>query len=94
MRRESGVAKIDVVDDSDETEGTGGREALDEQEELGSRKVVRKHDLRQPSQQEREEHEMTHLPFRSWCRHCIMGGKSRKCSWLREKEKQGPCSVQ
>ena len=41
-------------------------------EEFGNRKVVRKHDPRQPSQQEKEEHEMTHLPYRSWCRHCIM----------------------
>ena len=27
--------------------------------EFGRRKVVRKHDARQPSEQEREEHEMT-----------------------------------
>ena len=65
VREEAVVAKIDGVDD-DENEETQGREAQDEQEEFGSRKVVRKHDPRQPSEQEREEHEMTHLPFRSW----------------------------
>ena len=37
----------------------------DELEEFGDRKTVRKHDLRQPSEQERFEHELTHLPFRS-----------------------------
>ena len=72
MREDAGVDKIYGVD-GDENEETEDREAHDEQEEFGSRKVVRKHDPRQPSHQETEEHEMTHLPFRSWCRHCIMG---------------------
>ena len=67
VREEAGVAKIDGVD-GDENEETVGREAHDEQEEFGSGKVVRKHVFRQPSEQEREEHERTHLPFRSWCR--------------------------
>ena len=83
-RREGGMAKIDGVDEANEDEGAGGREESDEWEEFGNRKVVRKHDPRQPrvvrkhdprqpGQQEKEEHEMTHLPFRSWCRHCVMG---------------------
>ena len=25
------------------------------------------------SKEERERHELTHTPFRSWCRHCVMG---------------------
>ena len=78
MRREGGMAKIDGVDEGDEAEGAGGREESDEWEEFGNRKVVRKHDPRQPSQREKEEHEMTHLPFRSWCRHCIMGKRTRR----------------
>ena len=24
-----------------------------------------------PTQVEREEHERTHVPYRSWCRHCV-----------------------
>ena len=51
MRRESGMAKIDGVEEGDEAEGAGGREESDEWEEFGNRKVVRKHDPRQPSQQ-------------------------------------------
>ena len=97
IMREGGMAKIDGVDEGDEAEGAGGREESDEWDESGNRKFVRKHDPRQPSQQEKEEHEMTHLPFRSWCRHCIMGrgreedcrktmeeesGKFRKCIWI------------
>ena len=27
--------------------------------------------LVQPSEAEVEQHELTHLPFRSWCRHCV-----------------------
>ena len=26
-----------------------------------------------PTQQEIREHEVTHLPFRSWCKHCVFG---------------------
>ena len=24
-----------------------------------------------PSAQEREEHELTHIPYRAWCKHCV-----------------------
>ena len=27
----------------------------------------------EPSKPERIEHEMTHLPYRSWCKHCVRG---------------------
>ena len=27
----------------------------------------------QPSKEEVEEHELTHMPYRSWCAHCIRG---------------------
>ena len=26
-----------------------------------------------PSKQEREEHDLTHTPFRAWCKYCVMG---------------------
>ena len=26
-----------------------------------------------PSQREIDEHERTHMPFRSWCKHCVKG---------------------
>ena len=91
MRRQGGMAKIDGVDEGGEVEGAGGREESDEWEEFGNRKVVRKHDPRQPSQQEKEEHEMTHLPFRSWCRHCIMErGRDEDCRKSMEEERQVP----
>ena len=30
----------------------------------------------EPSDMERKRHEATHLSFRSWCRHCVMGRMS------------------
>lgn len=27
----------------------------------------------EPSEQEREPHEMTHLPYQAWCPHCVAG---------------------
>ena len=45
----------------------------DEDEEYGVRRSVKKLDPREPSKEEREEHEKTHLPFRNWCRHCVRG---------------------
>ena len=27
----------------------------------------------EPTAKEREEHNATHIPFRSWCRHCVIG---------------------
>ena len=44
-----------------------------EQEEFGLRKTRVIKDPKAPTQEEREEHEKTHLPFRSWCRHCVRG---------------------
>ena len=40
---------------------------------------------------EKEEHEMTHLPLRSWCRHRIMGrGRQEDCRKTMEEERQVP----
>ena len=50
------------------------------EEEFGARRPVRKQDPKEPTKAEREEHEKTHLPFRSWCRHCVRGrGKEEAC---------------
>lgn len=36
-----------------------------------SRQKVKDHAL--PTEQEVEEHNLTHLPYRSWCAHCVRG---------------------
>ena len=49
-------------------------------EEYGERKPKRRADPREPTQREREEHEVTHMPYRNWCRHCVKGrGKEEAC---------------
>ena len=47
--------------------------ADDDLENLGERKPLKMMDPKLPSQAEVEEHDLTHLPFRSWCRHCVRG---------------------
>lgn len=57
-----------------------------EEEESGERKTVKMQDPAMPSESERREHELTHLPFRSWCRHCVRG-RGREASHRRSEEK-------
>ena len=48
--------------------------------EAGMRRPDRKAALEAPAAQERAEQMFTHMPFRSWCRHCIRGrGKEEPC---------------
>ena len=77
------------MDDDGEREGPADREA--QELEFGSRNTVRKHDLCQPCEQERIEHEMTHRPFRSWCGHRIKGrGRAEDCRKETEEERRVP----
>ncbi len=47
---------------------------IDEEADGGTSREVRKMVSPQtPSQQEVDAHELTHLPFRNWCRHCMRG---------------------
>ena len=39
----------------------------------------------QPSQKEREKHAVSHIPFRSWCDHCVRGrGRDRQSRLIAE----------
>ena len=58
--------------DKEEKEAELGQDSGD------SRSMKKMIDPCLPTRAEIDEHEMTHLPFRNWCRHCIMGrGKER-----------------
>ena len=46
---------------------------MGEHEEGGTRQPQRVQNPLLPSQADRDEHELTHLPFRSWCAHCVRG---------------------
>ena len=58
---------------------------------VGTREESDKHNPRQTSQQEKEDHETTHLPFHSSCRHCVMGtGREDYCRKTMEEERRVP----
>jgi hypothetical protein len=41
---------------------------------------MKKMSPREPTSDEKEDHEKTHIPFRNWCRHCVRGrGKEEAC---------------
>ena len=56
-----------VVEDEMDEEDMDDKEEQSESREVrvGQNKVVT------PTLAEREEHERTHIPYRSWCRHCF-----------------------
>ena len=56
------------------TEGTGGddRQDLDQEVEEG-RQANPKCQPCMPTKEEVETHNLTHFPFRNWCRICVMG---------------------
>ena len=69
-----------VGDEAEELAKEAEEESEEHGEELGehgSRLPIKIKDPKLPSPEEVKEHEMTHLPYRSWCVHCVRGkGKS------------------
>ena len=51
----------------------GVDEEVDEVDGGSSREVRKLVNPQRPSQKEVDAHELTHLPFRNWCRHCMKG---------------------
>ena len=67
--------------DAEETE-TGGEE----------REVVKMLDPRQPSEEEGRTHNLTHLPYRNWCEHCVKGrGREADHKQLKSQPEEGGC---
>ena len=50
----------------------GEDEPMQEGAEEGRRPLLRMSE-NQPSSQEVQEHMKTHIPYRSWCAHCVTG---------------------
>jgi hypothetical protein len=67
---DAGVAE-EVVDDGSDLDGELDEEGLGP--EGGSRRTQKMTEPHRPSSEEVAEHEMTHLPYRNWCRHCVIG---------------------
>ena len=62
-----GVEEMDADDDD------GGDVVCSETDGGDMRRMRKMHNPRLPTKAEIEEHDLTHLPFRSWCRHCVRG---------------------
>ena len=60
--------EIDGVFDVDGDEEKDAEESRDE-----GRAVIRMLDPKLPSPAEVEQHDLTHVPYRNWCRHCVRG---------------------
>ena len=74
-------------EEKDEAEKEVMREQEEESEEAKGAKGARV--PTKPSQEEVEEHMLTHLPYRSWCPHCVRGkakGKPHKRRKQEDKE--------
>ena len=56
-----------------EDEDDDVEEGPEEEAEHGARTTKKVQDPREPFKEERDEHEKSHLPYRSWCRHCVRG---------------------
>ena len=41
-----------------------------------------------PDPKEREEHDLTHVPYRSWCEHCVSGNKASAPHRGRDQEER------
>ena len=79
MRFEFNSAEVEVKTDvSDE-----------ENQESGKRAPKRAADPRLPTQAEVREHNLTNVPYRSWCVHCVRGRGESAEHWRQESRPEG-----
>ena len=66
------MAVDEIIDNAEEMVADEVEEEQGDEDEEGQQpKVIRS--PKAPTKSEREEHEATHLSFRSWCTHCLRG---------------------
>ena len=66
-------------------------EERDEEQEEGERPKKIRTDSK-PSKEEVEEHMLTHMPYRSWCEHCVKG-KAKGKPHARANREEGETPV-
>ena len=63
----------------------------EEKQDYGQESVRTPKVEEKPSEEEVEHHNVTHIPYRSWCRHCIRGkGKTRDHKRLKNRKRGIP----
>ena len=59
-----------------------------EEQEAGKRRVKKLHDPLMPTEREVQEHYLAgHLPYRSWCHHCVRG-RGRELNHVKRGDKE------
>ena len=53
--------------------GMSEDEDVNDEQDMGERRPRKVQSPKLPSQEEIDMHELTHLPYRSWCTHCVRG---------------------
>ena len=66
-----------------EAEGAERRRKAEEEEEARNKARAAPEE---PSEKEREEHDMTHLPHQAWCPHCVAGKAPNEAHRRQEEE--------
>ncbi len=73
----------------------GVDEAVEELEDIGRVKEQENTENRErrclpcgvkPSQREIDDHDLTHIPLRSWCKHCVIGRAQPHPHYTKERE--------
>ena len=87
-----------MIEQANGNPGKGGGEEVDPEEvEMGGEEVQESPIVicpripYSPSRAELSHHQLTHWPFRSWCKECVMGkSRSSPHSYKRRKTREGP----
>ena len=61
----------------------------DEEEQMEAAEVRAKRGPTEPTEAEMLKHEATHVPYRSWCQHCVRGRGRRKPHYRRDEGEGG-----
>lgn len=72
---EEWLAAIDDDEDEKEVQADDDEEKVDHGADQEEEIIMPKHmrDPGEPTKKEREEHEVLHLPYRPWCKWCVLG---------------------
>ena len=78
-QEEDGFAKMmePFDQDKEQAEDTAAEDDGNQEQEEAQKAIAPKIPIK-PSQEEVDEHMLTHLPFRSWCPHCVRGKSKGK----------------
>ena len=76
IRPQGELAPVEGADDTamgKDSEESAEPCELEDEDDSKARRAKGVTDVKKPSRNEVDQHELTHLPFKSWCRHCVRG---------------------